>query len=96
MAVTDMAGMADAALPPCYGSPGGGSATTDASPSCQVVRFLHHATHEGSGLWLMTLIDAHTRQSLVIRVGHHLEEIDVADTLPAAMLMRAVPEYIRL
>jgi len=57
--------------------------------------FVHHATHDGRSLRLLTLIDEHTRQCLAIRVERHLKGPDVIDTLSDAMLVHGVPEHIR-
>ena len=57
--------------------------------------FVHHTTHDGRSLRLMTLIDEHTRQCLAIRVEWHHKGPDVIDTLSDAMLLHGVPEHIR-
>jgi len=57
--------------------------------------FVHHATHDGRSLRLMTLIDEHTRQCLAVRVERHLKGPDVIDTLSDAMLAYGIPEHIR-
>jgi transposase InsO family protein len=57
--------------------------------------FVHHTTHDGCSLRLLTLIDEHTRQCLAIRVERYLKGLDVIDTLSDAMLVHGVPEHIR-
>jgi len=57
--------------------------------------FVHHATHDGRSLRLMTVIDEYTRQCLAIRVERHLKGPDVIDTLSDAMLLHGIPEHIR-
>lgn len=57
--------------------------------------FVHHATHDGRSLRLLTLIDEYTRQCLAIRVERYLKGPDVIDTLCDAMLVHGVPEHIR-
>ncbi len=57
--------------------------------------FVHHATHNGGGLRLMTLIDEYSRRCLAIRVERSLKGPDVIDTLSDAMLMHGVPAHIR-
>jgi len=57
--------------------------------------FVHHATHDGRSLRLMTLIDEHTRQCLAIRVERRIRGPDVIDTLSDAMLVHGIPEHIR-
>jgi len=57
--------------------------------------FVHHATHDGRSLRLLTLIDEHTRQCLAIRAERHLRGPDVIDTLSDAMLTHGIPEHIR-
>ena len=57
--------------------------------------FVHHATHDGRSLRLMTLIDEYSRRCLAIRVERGLKGPDVIDTLSDAMLMHGVPAHIR-
>ena len=57
--------------------------------------FVHHVTHDGRSLRLLTLIDEYTRQCLAIRVERHLKGPDVIDTLSDAMLVHGVPGHIR-
>ena len=53
------------------------------------------ATHDGSTLRMLTLIDEYTRESLAIRVDRRLRSPDLIETLADVMLMRGVPEHIR-
>lgn len=57
--------------------------------------FVHHATHDGRSLRLLTLIDEFSRECLAIRVARRISGMEVIETLSDAMLVHGVPEHIR-
>ena len=57
--------------------------------------FVHHATHEGQTLRLLTLIDEFTRENLAIEVRRRFSGAEVIEVLSDAMLIRGIPEHIR-
>lgn len=57
--------------------------------------YVHHATHDGRSLRLLTLIDEHTRQSLATGVRRRFSGSEVIEVLFDAMLSHGIPEYIR-
>jgi len=57
--------------------------------------FVHHATHEGQTLRLLTLIDEFTRECLAIEVRRRFSGAEVIEVLSDAMLIRGIPEHIR-
>ena len=57
--------------------------------------FVHHATHDGRSLRLLTLIDEFTRESLAIEVRRRFGGTGVIEVLSDAMLIHGVPEHIR-
>jgi putative transposase len=48
--------------------------------------FVHHATHDGRSLKLLTLVDEFSREALAIRVARRLNSMDVIETLADVML----------
>lgn len=57
--------------------------------------FVHHATHDGRTLRLLTLIDEFTRESLAIEVRRRFSGAEVIEVLSDAMLIRGIPQHIR-
>lgn len=57
--------------------------------------FVHHATHDGRSLRLLTLVDEFTREALAIKVARKLNSMDVIETLADVMLTHGIPEHIR-
>ena len=57
--------------------------------------FVHHATHEGRSMRLLTLVDEFTREALAITVARKLNSMDVIETLADVMLSHGIPEHIR-
>jgi putative transposase len=57
--------------------------------------FVHHATHDGRTMRLLTLVDEFTREALAIKVARKLNSIDVIETLAAVMLTHGIPAHIR-
>ena len=57
--------------------------------------FVHHATHDGRRLRLLTLIDEFSRGSLAIDVRRRFSGSEVIEVLSDAMLIHGLPEYIR-
>ena len=57
--------------------------------------FVHHATHDGRTLRLLTLIEEFTRQCLAIEVRRRFCGREVIEVLSQAMLIHGVPEHIR-
>lgn len=57
--------------------------------------FVHHATHDGRTLRLLTLIEEFTRQCLAIEVRRRFCGREVIEVLSQAMLIHGIPEHIR-
>ena len=57
--------------------------------------FVHHATHDGRSVRLLTLVDEFTREALAITVARKLNSMDVIETLADVMLSHGIPEHIR-
>jgi transposase InsO family protein len=57
--------------------------------------FVHHVTHDGRSLRLLTLIDEYTRQCLAIKVALRLNGFNVIETLADAMLLHGIPRRLR-
>ena len=57
--------------------------------------FVHHVTHDGRSLRLLTLIDEHTRRCLAIEVRRRFSGAEVIEALADAMLLHGIPEHIR-
>jgi putative transposase len=57
--------------------------------------FVHHATHDGRTLRLLTLIDEFSRQCLAIEVRRRFSGAEVIEVLSDAMLIHGIPEHIR-
>jgi len=57
--------------------------------------FVHHATHDGRSLRLLTLIDEFTRQCLAIEVRRRFSGAEVIEVLSDAMVVYGIPEHIR-
>ena len=57
--------------------------------------FVHHATHDGRSVRLLTLVDEFTREALAITVARRLNSMDVIETLADVMLSHGIPEHIR-
>ena len=57
--------------------------------------FVHHATHDGRTLRLLTLIDEFSRESLAIEVRRRFSGAEVIEVLSDAMLIHGIPEHIR-
>ena len=57
--------------------------------------FVHHATHDGRTLRLLTLIDEFSRESLAIEVRRRFSGAQVIEVLSDAMLIYGIPEHIR-
>jgi putative transposase len=57
--------------------------------------FVHHATHDGRTMRLLTLVDEFTREALAIKVARNLNSMDVIETLADVMLTHGIPEHIR-
>ena len=57
--------------------------------------FVHHATHDGRSLRLLTLIDEFTRQCFAIRVARRFSGFNVIETLADTMLVHGIPEHLR-
>ena len=57
--------------------------------------FVHHATHDGRSMRLLTLVDEFTREALAIKVNRKLNSMDVIETLAEVMLTHGIPEHIR-
>ena len=53
-------------------------------------------THAGRTLRLLAMIDEYTRECLAIRVARRLGSQEVIETLADVMLMRGIPEHLRL
>ena len=48
--------------------------------------FVHHVTHDGRSLRMMTLVDEYSREALAIRVARRLGSMQVIETLADAMV----------
>ena len=57
--------------------------------------FVHHATHDGRTLRLLTLLDEFTKESLAIAVRRRFSGNGVIEVLSDAMIVYGVPEHIR-
>ena len=57
--------------------------------------FVHHATHDGRSVRLLTLVDEFTREALAIKVARKLNSMNVIETLADVMLTHGIPEHIR-
>ena len=57
--------------------------------------FVHHVTHDGRSLRMMTLVDEYSREALAIRVARRLGSMQVIETLADAMVVKGVPQFIR-
>jgi putative transposase len=57
--------------------------------------FVHHTTHDGRSLRMMTLVDEYSREALAIRVERRLASMQVIETLADVMVIKGVPEFIR-
>jgi putative transposase len=57
--------------------------------------FVHHVTHDGRSLRLLTLIDEYSRQCLAIKVARRLNSFNVIETLADAMLLHGIPQHLR-
>jgi len=57
--------------------------------------FVHHATHEGRSLRLLTLIDEYTWRCLAIEVRRRFSGTEVIETLVDAMLIHSIHEHVR-
>ena len=57
--------------------------------------FVHHITHDGRSLRMMTLVDEYSREALAIRVARRLGSMQVIETLADAMVVKGVPQFIR-
>jgi putative transposase len=57
--------------------------------------FVHHATHDGRSLRLLTLIDEYSRQCLSIKVARRLNSFNVIETLADAILLHGIPTHLR-
>jgi len=57
--------------------------------------FVHHVTHDGRSLRMMTLVDEYSREALAIRVARRLGSTQVIETLADAMVVKGVPQFIR-
>ena len=57
--------------------------------------FVEDSTETGGKIRLLTMVDDHTRESLMIRAGRSLGAGEVVEALEGLFLTRGVPEYIR-
>ena len=57
--------------------------------------FVHHATHDGRTLRLLTLLDEFSRESLAIEVRRRFSGAEVIEGLSDVMLIHGIPEHIR-
>ena len=57
--------------------------------------FVHHATHDGRTLRLLTLIDEFSRESLTIEVRRRFSGAEVIEVLSDVMMIQGIPEHIR-
>ena len=57
--------------------------------------FLHHRTHDGRPLRLLTLVDEYTRESLAIDVERKLTSQSVLERLGELFVRRGIPAHIR-
>ena len=58
--------------------------------------FLHHRTHEGRPLRLLTVVDEYTRESLAIDVERKLNSESVLERLGELFVHRGIPAHIRV
>jgi putative transposase len=52
-------------------------------------------THDGRSVWLLNLIDEHTRESLLVRAQRRWSSSRVISALADVMVMKGVPEHLR-
>ena len=57
--------------------------------------FVQVRTHEGRPVRLLTIVDEHTRECLMIRVARRLDSESVLECLTSLFIYRAVPEHLR-
>jgi putative transposase len=57
--------------------------------------FVHHRTHDGRAMRLLTIVDEHTRESLAIDVARRLNSENVLERLGWLFVHRGIPEHIR-
>ena len=48
--------------------------------------FVHHGTHDGRSVRVLTLVDEFTREELAIKVARRLNRMDVSEPLAEVML----------
>ncbi len=57
--------------------------------------FVHHRTHDGRSMRLLTIVDEYTRESLAIDVARKLNSEHVLERLGWLFVHRGIPEHIR-
>ena len=57
--------------------------------------FVHHRTHDGRSMRLLTIVDEYTRESLAIDVARKLNSEHVLERLAWLFVHRGIPEHIR-
>jgi transposase InsO family protein len=57
--------------------------------------FVHHQTHEGRPLRMLTVMDEYSRECLSIDVARRLDGEDVMDRLTQLFVQRGTPAYLR-
>lgn len=57
--------------------------------------FVHHRTHDGRAMRLLTIVDEYTRKSLAIDVARKLDSEAVLARLGELFVQRGVPDHIR-
>ena len=57
--------------------------------------FVHHRTHDGRSMRLLTIVDEYTRESLAIDVARKLNSEHVMERLGWLFVHRGIPEHIR-
>jgi putative transposase len=57
--------------------------------------FVSARTHDGRSVRLLNLIDAHTRESLLVRAERRWSSARVISALADVMVMKGVPEHLR-
>ena len=57
--------------------------------------FVHHRTHDGRSMRLLTIVDEYTRASLAIDVARKLNSEHVLERLGWLFVHRGIPEHIR-
>ena len=57
--------------------------------------FVHHRTHDGRAMRLLTIVDEYTRESLAIDVARKLNSEDVLHRLGRLFVHRGIPAHIR-